>query len=773
MDDVELLHKYVQDHSQEAFAELARRYVNLVYSAALRQVHDRHVAEDVTQSVFLILSKKAGEIAGRGVLLSAWLLLATRYAARDVKKGDARRRQREQKAAAMSNRSDASENSDSDSTDWEKVSPLLDDAMARLAESLRWPLVLRFFENKSFREVAQRLQITEPAARQRVTRAVQQLRAILAEGGMAVPAATLETLLISHAVHAAPAELAGGLAALAGQSASASVRGAATVAKTGLVGLLPLAGKAAVVVLVVGAVAAGTYKLLTRPSGVAMSVVAPGSAAPGAGRGVKRSAGLHAVIKAPDGKVVAGAEVALARASSAATVYGPQPSGVLTVRSADDGSFTLPSPDDATAIVVRADEGFAQVTTGDVLGEGVIPLEPWASIEGDVRAAGKVLANHKVYLSRLGGSIENWNRWRVMHEAQTVTDDMGHFSFAQVAPGEISLHVAGAQDGWGRTLHITARAGKHVDLHIGGSGRAITGRVEVKDDLPPFHGSLFASRPTTAPTTKPSQTSVVVNTQLGFRAAADGSFRVDDVPPGNYILVLQSLENANGTQFPETLALAQMTLSVPQESSASAEPLDVGVLKPRLNPTLRIGEDAPQFAAAPVDSTSDQVIQLSDLKGKYVLVDFIYPEAGNPWASMAGLRAIYDRYSDDPRFMMLTVTIDGAAQKAKAYRDSNAIEWQVAAARPVAQDKSIFDIGAMLSSRPVPDIYLHTPTHMFLIGPDGKLIAKSLTGRAAYETLDRVLSALRGAVAGGSLSTTKMGAHDSATSIVGIRHAER
>ena len=75
--DRDLLGLYVTHQSQAAFAELVRRHVNLVYTAARRQVHDRHAAEDVTQAVFIVLSRKAKSLRPDTVL-PAWLLNVTR-----------------------------------------------------------------------------------------------------------------------------------------------------------------------------------------------------------------------------------------------------------------------------------------------------------------------------------------------------------------------------------------------------------------------------------------------------------------------------------------------------------------------------------------------------------------------------------------------------------------------------------------------------------------------------------------------------------------------
>jgi len=78
--------------------ELVRRHIDFVYSAALRQTHDPHLAEDVTQVVFIILGQKAGSIR-RSTPLAGWLFNTTRYAALNAIRMEKRRRHHEQQAA--------------------------------------------------------------------------------------------------------------------------------------------------------------------------------------------------------------------------------------------------------------------------------------------------------------------------------------------------------------------------------------------------------------------------------------------------------------------------------------------------------------------------------------------------------------------------------------------------------------------------------------------------------------------------------------------------
>lgn len=215
MDDHTLLREFAAGRSEAAFATLVERYVNLVWSAARRQVSDHALAEDIASAVFQILAHKAGALPA-GTVLSSWLLRTTRFVAANAIRHETRRRQREE--AAMSTLLHRSE---SDAA-WERIAPLLDEALVQLGDRDRDALALRYFDQRSFREIGQALGVTDDTAQKRVTRALDKLRAYFEQHGAKIPAATFAAALAGNCVQAAPV----GLAATLTVTAASALTGA-------------------------------------------------------------------------------------------------------------------------------------------------------------------------------------------------------------------------------------------------------------------------------------------------------------------------------------------------------------------------------------------------------------------------------------------------------------------------------------------------------------------------------------------------------------------
>jgi RNA polymerase sigma factor (sigma-70 family) len=225
MDAWELLSRYVATGSEEAFHELVTRYVDLVYSAAVRLLDgDTHLAEDVTQTVFADLARMASQLS-REVKLGGWLHRHTCFVARNTLRGERRRVARERKAMEMNEMQDHS------AANLARIAPALDEAIDELGLEDREAIVLRFFEQRDFRSVGEALGSNEDAARKRVGRALDKLNGSLSRRGVTLTAAALATALSTGAVSAAPAGLAAAVSSAAVAGAVASGGTAITLVK--------------------------------------------------------------------------------------------------------------------------------------------------------------------------------------------------------------------------------------------------------------------------------------------------------------------------------------------------------------------------------------------------------------------------------------------------------------------------------------------------------------------------------------------------------------
>jgi RNA polymerase sigma factor (sigma-70 family) len=200
-DDMTLVREFAIRQSEPAFAALVERHIGLVHSAALRQVGDSHLAEEITQAVFIILARKAASL-GPKTVLAAWLYRTTRYATADTLRASRRRHIREQEAYMQSTLNQPENEA------WAQLAPLLDDALNELGETDRTALVLRYFENKSAREIAATLRMEENAAQKRVARALEKLRARFVKRGVTLTATVIAGAVAANSVQAAPVGLA-------------------------------------------------------------------------------------------------------------------------------------------------------------------------------------------------------------------------------------------------------------------------------------------------------------------------------------------------------------------------------------------------------------------------------------------------------------------------------------------------------------------------------------------------------------------------------------
>ena len=194
-----LLAAYVEDQSEEAFRQLVEHHLSMVYHTALRRTGNPTLAEDVSQQVFTILAKKATRLHS-GTGLGGWQLRTTLFEASKAMRSESRRAAKMKELASQSSQSD-------ETATWNEALPVLDEAIESLPDKDRKAIILRFFEEQSFRAIGQALGKSEDASQKQVSRALDKLGIVLSRQGFAASTVTLETLLSSEATKAAPTAL--------------------------------------------------------------------------------------------------------------------------------------------------------------------------------------------------------------------------------------------------------------------------------------------------------------------------------------------------------------------------------------------------------------------------------------------------------------------------------------------------------------------------------------------------------------------------------------
>lgn len=200
-DDRTLLNRFATDRDEAAFRELSRRYLGLIFHAALRRTGSRPLAEEASQNVLCALAKKAASLAKHPERLPAWLHRATLFESSKIMRSE----NSQQRRKHLQHPDDIPATAIEESSNWREITPHLDLALDRLSDSERTIIFQHYFEKKTFPKIAALHDQPPATVQKKCRRAIKKLSRILRGKGFVLSATALASGIGTECAKAAPA----------------------------------------------------------------------------------------------------------------------------------------------------------------------------------------------------------------------------------------------------------------------------------------------------------------------------------------------------------------------------------------------------------------------------------------------------------------------------------------------------------------------------------------------------------------------------------------
>jgi hypothetical protein len=466
---------------------------------------------------------------------------------------------------------------------------------------------------------------------------------------------------------------------------------------------------------------------------------------------LKKGNGLQGKVLLPNGNAAAKAMVLLAGQGDEVKLdyptefrrgYGSGLSGYTRA----DGGFTLNPRLGGEMLFAAHSLGFGKAKAEEIAKTGQMTLQPWGKINGTLIQTGQPSANVFLALHNLEHDFPAAGEVPFSFFLRTRPDAKGRFAFDKVPPGEwkISVHYrlhenAGGPPGLSHGFPVTLRAGETNVVDFALSGRSIIGKVQANGEVDWLREPhlLTLQVPGTPNFSVPNLTGSKSNLEReelirqslqkerafwtskkgdAVRHAqrsylllfeTNGTFRVDNVPPGNYELRIAPTDPKaeRYTNDPMGTLVKKVVIS----DKNRVEPIDLGILNLELKPSLRIGATPP---ALEVKAPNGHILRPSDFRGKILLLDFWSLWSETRTSNLEAIRNLLELSDLKEKLAVLSISLDEDQAALEAYvRDSQMI-WTNTQLPRSQRSKTLaaWDLDAIGG--------------IILIGPDGRIASK-------------------------------------------------